>query len=85
MRAGNAGVPVPEEHAAEGARIEAATQAALQEAAQRGIAGAAVTPFLLARVRERTGGASLAANIALIKHNAAVGADIAVALAAPSG
>jgi hypothetical protein len=40
-----------------------------------------VTPFLLKRVAELTGGASLRANIALIKHNAAVGAQIAVALA----
>lgn len=40
-----------------------------------------VTPFLLKRVTELTGGASLAANIALIKHNAAVGAAIAVELA----
>lgn len=40
---------------------------------------AQVTPFLLKRVTELTGGASLAANIKLIKHNAAVGAQIAVA------
>ena len=40
-----------------------------------------MTPFLLKRVAELTGGASLAANIALVKHNAAVGAAIAVALA----
>ena len=38
-----------------------------------------VTPFLLKRVTELTGGASLAANIKLIRHNAAVGARIAVA------
>ncbi len=40
-----------------------------------------MTPFLLKRVTELTGGASLAANIVLIKHNAAVGAAIAVELA----
>ncbi len=40
-----------------------------------------MTPFLLRRVAELTGGASLTANIALIKHNARVGAEIAVALA----
>ena len=73
---------MPEEHAAAGAAVEEATQAALREAQARGIAGAAVTPFLLQRVQQLTGGASLAANIALIKHNAAVGAGIAVALAA---
>jgi pseudouridine-5'-phosphate glycosidase len=74
-------VPIPEGAAAEGAAVEAATQAALAEAAAAGVAGAAVTPFLLRRVAELTGGASLTANIALVKHNAAVGAAIAVALA----
>nr|CAD1835549.1 unnamed protein product [Ananas comosus var. bracteatus] len=43
--------------------------------------GNAATPFLLARVNELTGGASLTANIALVKNNALVGAKIAVALA----
>jgi pseudouridine-5'-phosphate glycosidase len=37
-----------------------------------------VTPFLLARLAEITGGRSLAANIALVKHNAAIAAQIAV-------
>ena len=82
MHACRAGVPVPAEHAAAGAVVEEATQVALREAAEQGVAGAAVTPFLLQRVQQLTGGASLAANIALIQHNAAVGADIAVALAA---
>ena len=41
-----------------------------------------VTPFLLKRVQELTGGKSLVANIALVKNNAAVGAQIAAALAA---
>ena len=40
-----------------------------------------VTPFLLERIRELTGGASLAANIKLVKNNARVGAAIAVAYA----
>ena len=43
--------------------------------------GREVTPFLLERVRALTGGASLEANVALVKNNAAVGARIAVALA----
>ena len=62
--------------------MEAATQHALEEAAMRKLAGPETTPFLLRRVQELTQGASLAANIALIKNNAAVGAKIAVALAA---
>jgi pseudouridine-5'-phosphate glycosidase len=41
-----------------------------------------VTPFLLERIRTTTGGKSLAANVALVKHNAAVGAAIAAELAA---
>jgi pseudouridine-5'-phosphate glycosidase len=39
-----------------------------------------VTPFLLARIKDLTGGRSLATNIALVKHNALVGARLAVAL-----
>lgn len=75
------GVPVPEAASAAGERVERATQTALSEAAGRGLSGAEVTPFLLQRIRELTGGASLDANIALIKNNAAVGSRIAVALA----
>ena len=44
--------------------------------------GSEITPFLLGRIKELTGGESLKANIALIKNNAAVGAQIASALAA---
>ena len=62
--------------------MEEATQQALREAEQRGLQGSELTPFLLGRIKELTGGASLEANIALIKNNAAVGAQIAVALAA---
>jgi pseudouridine-5'-phosphate glycosidase len=54
---------------------------ALREAGQQGVKGKAVTPFLLARIKELTGGRSLATNIALVKHNALVGAKLAVALA----
>lgn len=71
------GVPIPSEHAAAGAQVEAAIQQALQEVEDRGIQGAAVTPFLLARITELTGGKSLESNIALVKHNAAVGAAVA--------
>jgi pseudouridine-5'-phosphate glycosidase len=45
---------------------------------------AQVTPFLLESIRSKTGGTSLAANIQLVKNNAAVGSQIAVALAAMS-
>ncbi|CAK9184359.1 unnamed protein product [Ilex paraguariensis] len=74
-------VPIPKEHSASGSVIESAIQRALTEARNKGITGNAETPFLLARVNELTGGASLASNIALIKNNALVGAKIAVSLA----
>jgi pseudouridylate synthase len=56
-------------------------EAALAEAAAAGITDKAVTPFLLARIGAATGGAALAANIALVKDNARLAARIAVALA----
>jgi pseudouridine-5'-phosphate glycosidase len=73
-------VAVPPPGSVEGAAIEAAITQALGEAAARGIAGRDVTPFLLARVNELTEGASLAANIALVKRNAAVASRLAVVL-----
>lgn len=60
--------------------IDSAIVDALTELDEQGIVGQAVTPFLLTRVAERTGGRSLQANISLIKQNAAVAADIAVEL-----
>ncbi|XP_066446345.1 uncharacterized protein [Eleutherodactylus coqui] len=73
-------VPIPEEYAASGQMIEKAIQQALAEARMQGIVGKEVTPFLLRRVNEITGGKSLDSNIALIKNNAEVGSRIAVAL-----
>jgi len=55
---------------------------AVAEAARQNISGKNVTPFLLARLAEVTGGRSLKANLALVKHNAAVAAEIAKAYAA---
>ena len=75
-------VPIPPEHEAVGEEIERATTIAIEEAEARGIAGRDVTPFILKRVAELSGGRSLDANVALVKNNAAVGARIAVALAA---
>ena len=73
--------PVPEAYAMPPREIDAITQQALDEAAQQGITGKAVTPFLLSRIKALTGGRSLATNIALVKHNAEVGARLAMALA----
>jgi pseudouridine-5'-phosphate glycosidase len=72
--------PVPAEAAMPKEEIDRITEQALREAGERGVSGKAVTPFLLARIKELTGGRSLATNIALVKHNALVGARLAVAL-----
>jgi pseudouridine-5'-phosphate glycosidase len=60
---------------------ESALAEALAEADRRGVGGRDVTPFLLDRLRERTGGASVRANLALLAHNARVAATLAGALA----
>jgi len=74
--------PIPAEHGRPSGEIERAVAAAVAEAAGRGLGGKALTPFLLSRINELTGGASLKANIALVRNNAALAARIAVALAA---
>jgi len=74
-------VPVPAEYDA-GPAVQRAVEQALKEADDQGIAGAKVTPFLLERVAAISGGDSLESNIALVKHNAEVGAKVAVAYAA---
>lgn len=72
--------PVPEASAMPKEEIDRITEQALREANEQGVTGKAITPFLLARIKELTGGRSLATNIALVKHNALVGARLAVAL-----
>jgi pseudouridylate synthase len=72
--------PVPEAAAMPKEEIDRITEQALAEASQGGVTGKAVTPFLLNRIKELTGGRSLATNIALVKHNAQAGARLAVAL-----
>jgi pseudouridylate synthase len=52
----------------------------LAEVARRGVTGKDLTPFLLGWFHERTGGASLAANVALVLANAGLAAEVAVAL-----
>jgi len=74
-------VPIPAADELPPAELEAALAKAGAEAAARGVKGKDLTPFLLEAVRDATGGRSLAANIALLRNNAAVGAAIAVALA----
>jgi pseudouridylate synthase len=73
--------PIPEEHALPAAEIEERIAAAVKDAEKARIGQKEVTPYLLKRINELTGGKSLTANIALIKNNARVAAEIAVALA----
>ena len=75
-------VPPPEETALPEDRMEEAVLAAIAEAEELGIHGAATTPFLLQRVSEITKGESLTANLALLRNNAKVAAQVAVALTA---
>lgn len=70
--------PIPEEHAMDEQFINGIIESALKEAEERKIAGKDVTPFMLGKVKELTEGKSLDANIALVKNNAVVGAQIAV-------
>lgn len=74
--------PIPEEEALKEQEMEMVIKNALDQAKAQGIKGKDATPFLLSKVKELTGGTSLQANIALVKHNAKVGASLAVALQA---
>ena len=74
-------VPVPEADALPVEEAEAAIAEATRQADAAGIHGKAVTPFVLAKVLELTGGRSQVANIAALVNNARVGARIARALA----
>ena len=74
--------PLPEDEAVPAEEIEEAVQKALGEIDERGISGQAVTPFLLARVSELTGGHSLESNLVLLRNNARLGGEIATAMSA---
>ncbi|GKW47548.1 pseudouridine-5'-phosphate glycosidase [Planococcus sp. NCCP-2050] len=71
--------PIPAEHALEDEFINGIIDRAMVEAEENGIKGKDTTPFLLGKVKELTEGTSLVANIELVKHNAEVGAKLAVA------
>ncbi|HYE09760.1 MAG TPA: pseudouridine-5'-phosphate glycosidase [Patescibacteria group bacterium] len=70
--------PIPTEYEANEDIINNAINQALSEAEKNHIKGKEVTPFMLAKVKELTGGESLEANIALVRNNAALAAQIAV-------
>ncbi|MDP2062876.1 MAG: pseudouridine-5'-phosphate glycosidase [Phaeovulum sp.] len=73
--------PIPPEAEIPPAEIGPVIEQALAEAEAQGVGAKAVTPFLLARIFELTGGRSLAANIALVRANARLGAAIAAEIA----
>ena len=74
--------PIPEAWSMDADVIGRAIAEAVAEAEAQGIHGKAITPFLLARIKDLTGGDSLAANIQLVFNNARLAAQIAAALSA---
>ena len=69
--------PIPEEYSMDPERINAAIDQAVKECNEKGVKGKDITPFLLARVKDITGGDSLDSNIQLVLNNARLAAQIA--------
>ena len=72
--------PIGPEAGLDGTRVAAAVEACVERAKVEGIVGKAVTPFLLSCLAEETEGASLEANLSLLRSNAALAARIAGAM-----
>ena len=77
-------VPIPEDAELDSAELDEVLNHALADCERAGITGAAVTPFVLGRIGAATEGRSVPANLALAENNAAVAAQVAVAIAANS-
>lgn len=75
-------VPIPEADELDAVHLDEVLDAALADCDAEGITGAAITPFVLARIGEATEGRSVPANLALAENNAGVAAQIAVAISA---
>ena len=73
--------PIPADAEIPAAEMAEHVDAAVAEAAGRGVGGKALTPYILERLYQTTTRRSLAANVALIENNARLAAEIAVALA----
>lgn len=71
--------PIPKEASLDEALMEKAIKEALIQMEKDGVTGKAITPYLLTKIKALTGGESLTSNIALMKNNAKVAAQIAVA------
>ncbi|MGH9761405.1 MAG: pseudouridine-5'-phosphate glycosidase [Blastocatellia bacterium] len=78
-------VPIPEQFQLPAEEVDKMSQEAVEEAARLQIKGKAVTPFVLSRLVELSGGATLKANVALLRQNALVGSAIAKAITAVPG
>jgi len=76
-------VPCPEDAQVPREEVESALQQAEAEANASGLSGKEVTPRILSRLVELTDGMTLRANLALLRNNAAIAADVAIALAHP--
>ncbi len=74
--------PVPQEYEIGTDEMEIHIESALQAAKTKNILGKEITPFILKYIAEHSNGESLETNIALIKHNAKLGAALAVAYSA---
>lgn len=74
-------VPIPTEFEIDRDELEAILADALKLADERGVLGKEITPFLLSQMSERSGGRTLAANIALLENNARVAASVAATMA----
>jgi pseudouridine-5'-phosphate glycosidase len=72
--------PIPEQYSMDADTINKAIDQAVAESVQQGIHGKETTPFLLARVKDLTGGDSLESNIQLVYNNAKVAAQAACEL-----
>ena len=72
--------PVPEEYSMDKEKIDSVIEAAVEKANSLGIKGKNITPFLLAEIKDVTGGSSLETNIALVYNNVRLAAGIAKAL-----
>jgi pseudouridine-5'-phosphate glycosidase len=73
-------VPIATADALDRREAEAEVARALESAERQGVRGAALTPYLLGRLSDATGGRSLAANLSLLRANARIAAQIALAL-----
>lgn len=77
--------PIPQDASMDPDYIDGIISQAVEDAHERGVVGKEITPFLLSRIVELTGGKSLEANIALVRNNAQVAAEVAVAFSKRTG